>query len=109
MDQTLVLLSTVDTRSAAETLARTLVERRLAACVNVIDGVVSTYRWQGEVSVDSEFLLVIKTHAERYDDLCLAIRELHQYDQPELIALPVVAGDPGYLDWLRESVEPELP
>jgi periplasmic divalent cation tolerance protein len=99
-----VALSTVGTAEDAERIARALVERRLAACVNVVPGVVSVYRWKGAVEKDEERLLVIKTRAERLEALREALVELHPYEVPELVALPVEAGHAPYLAWLDESV-----
>jgi periplasmic divalent cation tolerance protein len=99
-----VALSTVGTAEDAERIARALVERRLAACVNVVPGVVSVYRWKGAVERDEERLLVIKTRAERLEELRRALVELHPYEVPELLALPVEAGHGPYLAWLDESV-----
>jgi periplasmic divalent cation tolerance protein len=100
----LVALSTVADEKDAERLARVLVERRLAACVNVLPGLVSFYRWEGEVKRDEERLLVIKTRADRFEDLRSALAELHPYEVPELVALPAAAGLRPYLDWLDQSV-----
>ena len=104
MSGPLVALTTVGTADDAERIARALVERRLAACVNVVAGVVSVYRWQGAVERDEEQLLVIKTSAERFESLRDALVALHPYELPELVALPVVAGHAPYLAWLDESV-----
>ena len=101
-----VALSTVGSAEDADRLARALVERRLAACVNVVPGVVSHYRWKGELQRDEERLLVIKTRAERIDALREALRELHPYELPETIVLPIDAGHAPYLAWLDESVTP---
>jgi periplasmic divalent cation tolerance protein len=99
-----VALSTVGSAEDADRLARALVERRLAACVNVVPGVVSHYRWQGELQRDEERLLVIKTRAERIDALRDALRELHPYELPELVAFEITAGSEEYLKWLDEGV-----
>jgi periplasmic divalent cation tolerance protein len=99
-----VALSTVGTAEDAERIARALVERRLAACVNVVPGVVSVYRWKGAVCRDEERLLVIKTRTGRLEALRRALVEIHPYEVPELVALPVEAGHAPYLDWLDESV-----
>jgi periplasmic divalent cation tolerance protein len=101
-----VALSTVGSAEAAEEIARALVERGVAACVNVVPGIVSFYRWQGELQRDGEWLLVIKTRAERFEALRAALVALHPYEVPELLALPVVAGHEPYLHWLDESVRP---
>ena len=99
-----VALSTVGSAEDADRLARALVERRLAACVNVVPGVVSHYRWQGELQRDEERLLVIKTRAERIEALREALRELHPYELPELVAFEISDGSPEYLKWLDEGV-----
>jgi len=99
-----VALSTVGSAEEADRLARALVERRLAACVNVVPGVVSHYRWQGELQRDEERLLVIKTRAERIEALRDALRELHPYELPELVAFEISDGSPEYLKWLDEGV-----
>jgi periplasmic divalent cation tolerance protein len=99
-----VALSTVGTAEDAERLARALVERRLAACVNVVPGLVSVYRWQGAVEREEERLLLIKTRAERVDALRRALVELHPYELPELVVLDVRDGHPPYLAWVDESV-----
>jgi periplasmic divalent cation tolerance protein len=99
-----VALSTVGTAEDAERIARSLVERRLAACVNVVPGVVSIYRWKGGICRDEERLLVIKTRLERLPALREALVALHPYDVPELVALAVEAGHEPYLAWLDESV-----
>ena len=104
MSGRVVALSTVGSAEEADRLARALVERRLAACVNVVPGVVSHYRWQGELQRDEERLLVIKTRAERIDALRDALRELHPYELPELVAFEISAGSPEYLKWLDEGV-----
>ena len=88
----------------AERLARTLVDERLAACANIVPGVVSVYRWEGEVQRDSEVLVILKTSAEVLDDLESRAVELHPYDVPEVLALPVRGGHEPYLDWVRAEV-----
>lgn len=88
--------------AAAGKIARALVQRRLAACVNAIPGVVSTYEWDGRVCEDEETTLVIKTRSELFDALCAAVVELHPYEVPEIIALPILEGHRPYLDWLTK-------
>jgi periplasmic divalent cation tolerance protein len=104
MSERMVVLSTVSRPEDAEGIARVLVERGLAACVNIIPGVVSFYRWKGAVERDEERLLVIKTRAERFEALRAALVSLHPYEVPEAIGIPVEAGHRPYLDWLDESV-----
>lgn len=104
VSERLVVLSTVASAEDAERIAGELVVRRLAACVNVVPSVVSVYRWKGELQRDAERLLVIKTRRERFDALRAALIELHPYELPELLALPVAAGHPAYLEWLDAGV-----
>ena len=101
----MVLLSTFPSADKAAEVARILVEERLAACVNLVSGIRSIYRWQGAVSDDSEALAVIKTTPERYEALAARLLSLHPYEVPELIALPVLAGHAPYLGWLGDQVK----
>ena len=87
----------------APDLARALVDERLAACVNIVRSVRSIYRWRGEVCDDEEALLVIKTRAARLRALRARVAELHSYDIPEVLALPIEGGHPAYLAWLEEA------
>lgn len=87
--------------AAGERIATALVEGQLAACVNRIPGIVSTYRWQGAIQRDTEVLLVIKTMRERFDALRARIVELHPYELPEVIAVDIAAGSTPYLDWIE--------
>ena len=103
-EETMVVLTTCGNDEDASGLARALVERRLAACVNAIGRVSSTYRWQGEIHRDQETLLIIKTTAARLAAVEKTIREQSKYELPEVIALPVHAGGADYLAWIRESV-----
>lgn len=98
------VMTTVDSSEAAQEIAEGLVGARLAACVQVIGPMTSTYRWQGAVEVSTEWLCLIKSRAELYPELEAALRDLHPYDVPEILALPVVAGAAPYLDWLSGQV-----
>ncbi len=100
-----VFLSVSPDGEQARQIGAALVERRLAACVNLLDGVESIYRWQGSVHHDPEVLAIIKTTAAAFPALEKALTELHPYEVPEVIALPVAAGAGPYLHWLREQVE----
>jgi periplasmic divalent cation tolerance protein len=100
-----VVLTSIGSKSEAEDLAWELVERKLAACVNIIEMQASVYRWQGEIKSEKECLLLIKTTAALSEHLVAAIRELHPYDVPEYIELPIEAGSSKYLDWIAGSVE----
>jgi periplasmic divalent cation tolerance protein len=104
VSERVVAFSTVGTAEDAERIARALVEQRLAACVNVVSGVVSVYRWKGGVCRDEERLLVIKTRAARLEALREALVALHPYELPELVALPIEGGHEPYLAWLDDSV-----
>ena len=103
MSARLVAFSTAPSAEVAEQLARALVGEGLAACVNVVPGVTSYYRWKGELQRDAEWLLVIKTSAGRLEALKAALVRLHPYEVPELVALGVEDGLPPYLAWLDES------
>lgn len=103
-DTVLVAYCTCPDAETAATVSRTLVERRVAACVNVLPSVRSWYHWQGRVECDDETLLVIKTTAGCMPQLLAAIEEIHPYDVPELVAARVEDGLPAYLDWVRENV-----
>lgn len=104
MSDRVVALSTLGSVADAERIGRALVEKRLAACVNVVPGIVSFYRWKGELQRDQEWLLVIKTRAEALEPLRAALLSLHPYELPELVAWPIVAGHEPYLRWIDESV-----
>jgi len=103
-DPVRIVLTTASTVDEGRGLARALVERRLAACVNVIPNLHSTYRWQGEVEEAAEVLLVIKTTAEYLPALEAAVRELLSYEVPEFLALDVESAGQPYLEWLLGSV-----
>jgi periplasmic divalent cation tolerance protein len=96
--------TTTGSAEEAGRLAEALVEGRLAACVQVMGPVHSRYRWQGKVEEAEEWLCVAKTEAALYPEVEEAIRAAHSYDEPEIIATPVVAGSRGYLDWVSENV-----
>lgn len=104
-----IVFVTVGGPELAQTIARSLVEERLAACVNVLPGVTSIYRWEGRICEDAEVVLVIKTTAGRLDALTSRVRDLHTYQVPEVVAVPIVAGSAPYLAWVAESVVPPPP
>jgi len=99
----IVILCTVPDRGSGEKIALALVEERLAACVNLVPGLSSTYRWQGKVEKAEECLLIIKTQGARFELVRERIKELHTYNLPEIIAVPISGGDDGYLRWLMEN------
>lgn len=98
------VLTTAASEAEAEAIAAALVERRLAACVQVSGPIRSRYRWRGELERAEEWQCLIKTTAARYPEVEAAIRELHSYEEPEIVATPIVRGSPGYLAWVAESV-----
>ena len=99
-----IVLTTVGSRDEASRIARALVERRLAACVNVV-AAASTYRWKGKIDEAQEWLLIAKTTAEAFDDVHAAIKQLHSYELPECLMLPVDGGSEEYLDWIADNVD----
>ena len=96
----LLVFTSLPDAASAETLASALIGRRLAACVNILAPCTSVYRWQGAIERAQEVQLVIKTVEDRWDALCAAVTAAHPYAVPELLALPVAAGLPAYLDWI---------
>ena len=98
-----VVLVTAPDRETAERLGADLVEERLAACANLVPGVTSIYRWEGAVERDEEVLMVLKTRTERVGTLVRRVEELHPYDVPEVLALPVDAGHAPYARWVRDA------
>jgi periplasmic divalent cation tolerance protein len=100
----IVVFSTTDSEELARSIATALVESRAAACVNIVPGVSSIYRWEGKVCDSREWLLVIKTPGERFEEVRSRIRAMHSYQLPEVIAVPVTAGDPEYLRWIHEGM-----
>jgi periplasmic divalent cation tolerance protein len=98
-----VVLTTAGSREEAQKIARELVERRLAACVNVIPQIESVYRWEDKVETAPEWLLIIKTQAGAFEKLRNAIKELHSYDVPECIMLGIADGSAEYLNWVLEN------
>jgi periplasmic divalent cation tolerance protein len=103
--EAVVVLCTFPDLDQARQIGAALVERQVAACVNLLPGVESIYRWEGKVERAGEVLALIKT--TRYPDLEAALRELHPYEVPEILALPVAAGLPAYLAWLAEATRQE--
>jgi periplasmic divalent cation tolerance protein len=104
---TRVVLVTAPDVAVAESLVRTLVDERLAACGNILASVLSIYRWQGQVHREEEVLILLKTRAERIPELLRRVPELHPYEVPEVLALPVLAGHGPYIDWVHQESGPE--
>jgi periplasmic divalent cation tolerance protein len=99
----LLVVTNLPDRESAEELATLLIDRRLAACVNILGPCTSVYRWQGEIQRDEEYPLLIKTVSSRYADLESAIRASHPYELPEIIAVPIAHGLPAYLQWVESE------
>ena len=99
-----IVLSTAGSEEEARKIAQHLVDRRLAACVNIVPQIESIYRWEGKVESSREWLLLIKTTSERFPAVRAAIEELHSYDLPECIALEIEDGSSGYLQWVEDAV-----
>ena len=99
------IVTTTETRDGAQAIATALVEERLAACVQVLGPMTSTFRWQGAVQTADEWLCVAKTRQSLYDAVEQTIRRLHTYDSPEIIATPIVAGSASYLDWVHAETK----
>jgi len=104
MTDKVVAYTTCDDPEEAEKLARHLIDERLAACVTVVPGVKSYYRWKGGVESDDEILLMIKTSSDLVDAVGQQLDKLHTYDLPELIVTPIVDGSPNYLAWLETEL-----
>jgi periplasmic divalent cation tolerance protein len=100
-----LVLTTAESQNQARRIADALIERRLAACVNIVSGVQSIYRWKGKAEEADEWLLWIKTTAAAFERVCDTIKELHSYELPECMCLVIEDGSPEYLKWIEESVE----
>lgn len=105
----IVVLTTCSSREEADRIAYQLVDARLAACVNVLPGIGSIYRWQGAVEQAQEILLLIKSSRALFDSLRARIEQLHSYSTPEIVALPIVDGAEGYLNWMNAELQPASP
>ncbi len=102
------IVTTTPTRELAERIARDLVEQRLAGCVQIDGPIHSIYRWQGAIESATEWRCSIKSPADAFAAVQRAIQSLHPYDTPEILALPILAGHPGYLDWLSQSTSDSI-
>lgn len=105
MFEPMVVLVTCGSEEEALRISRALVEEHLAACINLISPVHSIYRWEGEILDEKEWLLVIKTQSQRFDELEKRVRSLHSYSVPEIISLPIQKGSSKYLRWINENTE----
>jgi periplasmic divalent cation tolerance protein len=104
-EKEIVIFITAPNEDEAARIARSLVEARLAACANIVRGIRSIYAWQGKIQDDSEVLMIVKTRKGLFNAVSDKVKELHSYDVPEIIALPIIEGAPDYLKWLKESTE----
>ncbi|XP_010540442.1 PREDICTED: protein CutA, chloroplastic [Tarenaya hassleriana] len=101
----IVVYVTVPNREAGKKLANSIVQEKLAACVNIVPGIESVYQWEGKIQSDAEELLIIKTRQSLLDALTDHVKANHEYDVPEVIALPITGGSPQYLEWLKNSTK----
>ncbi|MGD9580415.1 MAG: divalent-cation tolerance protein CutA [Vampirovibrionia bacterium] len=104
MSQYAVVLITAPDEQTAEMIAKALVEQELAACVNIIPSIRSIYSWDGSICDDSEVMMVVKTIAEKFDKLEAVVKDIHSYDVPEIILLPIEKGSKNYLQWIDTCV-----
>ncbi|MCK4548033.1 MAG: divalent-cation tolerance protein CutA [Candidatus Eisenbacteria sp.] len=102
---TVVVFVTASSDEEAETIARAVVEERLVACANVVPGVTALFRWQGKIERESEVLIIMKTRGLLLEGLIARVKDLHSYETPEIIAVPIVGGSREYLDWVKEETE----
>jgi len=101
----IAVVTTVGTEEQAYLIAREIIARRQAACVNIIPAIRSIYRWQGKICKDGELLLIVKTLQDEFEGVASTIRELHSYELPEILSFGVSQGDQGFLDWIANSVD----
>ena len=101
----IVVVTTVGTEEQAYLIAREIVARRQAACVNIVPGIRSIYRWKGKICKDGELLLLAKTLEGEFEGIAATIRELHSYELPEILSFAVTRGEQGFLDWIAGSVD----
>jgi len=105
MAEKIIVLITAATKDEANRIARSLVEDRLAACVNIVHGVQSIFYWEGAIRDEQETLLIAKSRAQHMEKIIERVKSLHSYEVPEIIALPIVAGSRRYLDWVQEMTK----
>jgi len=104
-DQKVVIFITTGTDEEANRLAEVLLKQRKAACVNIVPGVRSHFWWEGNLDSDQESLLIVKAKASLLDEIIALVKEVHTYDVPEVIALPIIGGNPDYLEWIGKELQ----
>lgn len=102
-DDYIMVLTTCNSSETSSLIAETLISNKLAACVNIIKGVESVYQWQGKIEHDKEILLIIKTRESLFSQVEQSIQELHSYELPEIIAVPIKTGEKNYLNWIQSA------
>ena len=102
----LIIIMTAPNKEEAAKIVRTLLEERLIACANILDPVSSLFWWQGKIEEEKEVLVLMKSNQVLFKKLAKRVTELHSYDVPEILALPIVAGSQSYLDWMKACLEP---
>ena len=105
MTDKVIILVTAASRRECKKIAKHLVEAKLAACVNITQGIESIYRWEGKIADDKEFLMLIKSTRELFPEVKHAISQIHSYHTPEIICLPIIDGSRNYLQWVSDSVK----
>lgn len=98
------VMTTTETKEQAQVIARHLVGKKLAACVQITGAIESTYRWKGKIESSPEYLCLIKTREDLFDEVAAAIKKLHSYETPEIIAIPIIKGHQEYLQWMDETL-----
>jgi len=104
-DQKVVIFITAGTDAEANRLAEALLKQRKAACVNIVPGVSSRFWWEGQLHSDQESLLIVKAKASLLDEIVALVKEVHSYDVPEVIALPIIGGSSDYLEWIGKELQ----
>lgn len=106
MSPHVVVIVTVANREEAEKIVRSLLEERLIACANIVGPLYSVFWWEGKIDEASEFLVFMKSHENHFERLSEKVAQIHSYELPEIIALPIIKGSPPYLGWLSDSLQP---
>ena len=109
MERAVLVYTTYPSIVEAETAGRALVERRLCACVNILPGMISHYRWQGAVERAEEVVMIVKTRASLFEEVRAAVKQMHSYSTPAILVIPVESIDDAYLDWLLTETWPAIP